>query len=131
MTSEISVPVSIGELFDKITILEIKSERLVDAAKLVNVNHELALLRAIAAPIATAHAKNLPGLLSSLKQVNMDIWEAEDQIRDFERHQNFADGFLAVARSIYRLNDARATAKREINTLTNSSVIEEKSYASY
>lgn len=131
MSAEISVPVSIGELFDKITILEIKSERLVDPGKLANVRHELGSLRMIAAPIAEQHAQDLPALIVQLKRVNTDIWDAEDQIRDCERQHRFGDEFLAVARSIYRLNDARAAAKREINLLTHSSVVEEKSYNPY
>lgn len=131
MSAEVSVPVSIGELFDKITILEIKSERLVDPSKLANVRHELGSLRAVAAPIADQHVGELPPLISQLKRVNTDIWDAEDQIRDHERHHRFGEEFLTVARSIYRLNDARAAAKREINLLTHSSVIEEKSYNPY
>lgn len=131
MDSETFVPVSIGELFDKISILEIKSERLTDPAKLANVNTEMRLLSDIAAKLDLGDRVALNEILPRLKAVNEEIWEAEDEIRDCERHEVFGDRFLKVARSIYRLNDRRAAAKREINVLTSSTVVEEKSYAAY
>jgi hypothetical protein len=131
MSSETFVPVSVGELFDKISILEIKSERLTDQAKLKNVTTEMRLLREIAAKLDLGDRLALNEILPRLKAVNEQIWDAEDEIRDCERHGVFDDRFLKVARSIYRLNDARAAAKREINVLTSSTVVEEKSYAAY
>jgi hypothetical protein len=125
------VPISVGELFDKISILEIKSERLSDEAKLVNVNYELKLLKEIAAILDLRDRDRLAAILPRLKEVNGRIWEAEDKIRNYERSRVFDEGFLEVARSIYRLNDARAAAKRELNILTSSTVIEEKSYVEY
>ncbi len=131
MSNETFVPVSIGELFDKISILEIKAERLSDPAKLANVNKELRMLNEIAAQLDLGDRTQLLEVLPRLKAVNEDIWDAEDKIRDFERRGVFDEDFLKVARSIYRLNDGRASAKREINVFTSSSVVEEKSYSAY
>jgi hypothetical protein len=131
MALEILAPISVGELFDKISILEIKLERLESAEKVANVRHELNLLRRIVAESGITLTNELNAAIAKLKSVNTAIWEAEDHIRDFERLGAFGDAFLKVARSIYRLNDARASAKREVNLLTSSSVVEEKSYAPY
>ncbi|MDJ0447111.1 DUF6165 family protein [Methylocystis sp. JR02] len=131
MSNDILAPISVGELFDKITILEIKSERIADPDKLVNVNHEMRLLRHIAEKLEIDNRQAIGVLFGKLKDVNSQIWEAEDRIRDFERRGVFDEAFLATARSIYRLNDARAAAKRELNLLTSSSVVEEKSYSDY
>lgn len=131
MSSIVNVPISVGELFDKISILEIKSERLSDKQKLKNVIHELQLLRDIADALDLGARAELATIFPKLKQVNERIWEAEDKIRDFEKNRIFDSSFLEVARSIYRLNDSRAAAKRELNLLTNSTVVEEKSYSEY
>ena len=131
MALENMAPISVGELFDKISILEIKLERLEDEAKLANVRHELQLLQRIVSDSGIVLTDELKAAISKLKAVNTAIWEAEDEIRDFERRGVFENGFLRVARSIYRLNDARASAKRAVNVLTSSTVIEEKSYAPY
>jgi len=131
MSIEILAPISVGELFDKISILEIKLERLDDPAKLSNVRHELGLLKQIGAASGIDFTDEVKAAISTLKSVNSAIWEAEDQIRDCERKRIFGDEFLQTARSIYRLNDARANAKRELNLLTSSSVVEEKSYSPY
>lgn len=131
MAIAILAPISVGELFDKISILEIKLERLEDPVKLVNVRHELSLLLQILAGSGLALTDEIREVLPRLKSVNTEIWEAEDIIRDCERRGIFNDVFLKTARSIYYLNDARAAAKRELNLLTSSSVVEEKSYAPY
>ena len=131
MTDAVMVPVSVGELFDKISILEIKSERLNDRAKVANVNEELRLLRSIAVGFQIDDQIAFAHIVAKLKAVNESIWAAEDAIRDHENRQAFDDSFLAVARSIYRLNDARAAAKREMNVLMKSRIFEEKSYAKY
>jgi hypothetical protein len=131
MSSKVLVPISVGELYDKISILEIKSERLTDPAKLGNVNYEMRLLNDIAKESEYAEQEKIKGLFLKLKEVNTNIWEAEDTIRDCERRGAFGEGFLDTARSIYRLNDARAAVKREISVLTSSAVIEEKSYSGY
>lgn len=120
------VPVSWGELIDKITILEIKAARLEGPAR-ANVAHELALLAAAAAPINAL----VSDLKAELKAINETLWAVEDQIRDKERAKLFDDGFVALARSVYRHNDARGALKRRINLALGSELIEEKSYKPY
>jgi len=125
--SEILVPVSFGELLDKISILEIKSERMQDAGKLANVRRELtALQRAWAGHPAAA--QDVAGLCAELKAVNGQLWEIEDAIRLKEQAQAFDDDFVALARSVYLRNDERARIKKQINLTLGSGYIEEKSY---
>jgi len=124
------VPVSWGELIDKITILEIKQQKLEDPAALENVRKELALLSAVrdkagALPDGVAEATD------GLRTVNESLWRIEDDIRDCEREKNFNKTFIELARAVYKTNDRRAALKREINTLMKSDIYEEKSYASY
>jgi hypothetical protein len=130
MVQGVETPIAVGELIDKITILEIKSERLTDPDKLRNVRSELDLLTA-----RRDAALGVPGSLSALtarlKEVNIRIWELEDAIRDCERRRDFGDSFVRTARAIYRTNDERAGVKREINELTGSGIVEEKSYTKY
>jgi uncharacterized protein YukE len=128
--SEISVPVSFGELLDKIAILQIKSERMADPAKLANVRKELDALAAtwMAHPAAQQH---IPELRAALKAVNERLWDIEDQIRDCERAQDFGAGFVRLARAVYFENDDRARIKREINLALGSAYVEEKSYSDY
>lgn len=123
------VPTSWGELLDKITILEIKVARLPTEAAAANAARELAMLRQIAAP-ALDHAQVAP-LLVRLKAVNEALWEIEDQIRDHERRGDFGDGFIGLARSVYKTNDQRGQLKRQINESLGSVLIEEKSYKPY
>jgi hypothetical protein len=130
MTHAVETPVAIGELIDKITILEIKVERLTDAAKRKNVVAELSVLRA-RRDQAVPQSPQLDALGAQLKAVNERIWELEDSIRDCERRADFGPDFVAVARSIYRTNDERAAVKRQINVALGSDLIEEKSYAAY
>jgi hypothetical protein len=126
----ILVEIAPGELIDKITILEIKSERITDAGKLKNVRVELQVLEA-ARDAAMAASTQLTGLTAQLKQVNEALWDIEDSIRDCERGQDFGSKFIELARSVYHSNDRRAALKREINELLGSKLIEEKSYAAY
>jgi hypothetical protein len=128
--NEIRVPVSFGELIDKITILEIKSERIEDAAKLANVRRELDALNAVwtASPVA---GTDIAALRADLKAVNERLWAIEDDIRMKEAAQAFDAGFIQLARSVYFENDERARLKREINTALGSSLVEEKSYKDY
>ena len=126
----ILVEVAPGELIDKITILEIKSERIADAGKLKNVRVELDVLAA-ARDAAMAASAELAELTAQLKQVNEALWEIEDAIRDCERGQDFGPKFIKLARSVYHSNDRRAALKRQINELLGSKLIEEKSYAAY
>jgi hypothetical protein len=119
----LNVPVSVGEVLDKISILEIKSERITDAGKLKNVRTELAHLLVI------AEAHRHLALEAELKQVNEALWDIEDRIRIKEHLQEFDDEFIEIARSVYVTNDRRADIKREINKATGSKLVEEKSYA--
>ena len=126
----LDVQTSPGEFLDKLTILEIKSERMTDAAKLANVCRELDLLRATwaASPLA---ARDVSVLVGELKQVNEALWEIEDRIREHEAAKRFDAGFIELARSVYITNDRRAAIKRELNVALGSQLIEEKSYKAY
>jgi len=128
--NEINVPLSPGELLDKITILRIKSARMRDAAKLANVRTELEALERIwnASPYA---AVDVAGDVSALHAVNERLWTIEDDIRDKERAQTFDGDFVRLARAVYVENDERAAIKRRLNVKLGSSLIEEKSYAEY
>lgn len=122
------IPGSVGELFDKISILEIKSERISDVAKLAFVRHELTLLRDLAATCGTPSSDPATAL-AELKAVNEALWEIEDSIRDCEREKDFGPRFIELARSVYKTNDRRAELKRQLNVLFGSTIIEQKSYA--
>jgi hypothetical protein len=128
--SSVRIEVSPGELIDKITILEIKTERIADEGKLANVRAELATLVA-ARDGALEASSELASLAAELKAVNEALWEIEDHIRDCERAEDFGPRFVELARSVYRTNDRRAALKRRINDLLGSRLIEEKSYAAY
>ena len=119
-----------GELIDKITILEIKTERMTDADKLKNVRIELETLNT-ARHEALPAGPELDRLTAVLKHVNEALWDIEDRIRDCERNQDFGSQFIELARSVYRSNDQRAALKRQINALLGSKLVEEKSYAKY
>jgi hypothetical protein len=128
--SEILVPVSFGELLDKIAILQIKSERMRDAAKLANVRKELgALEQTWMAHPAAGH--DIVKLRAELKAVNERLWVIEDDIRLKEKAQAFDAEFVRLARAVYFENDERARIKREINQALGSAYVEEKSYEDY
>jgi hypothetical protein len=124
----LTVPCSLGDAADRITILTIKSERIRDAAKLANVRKELAEISA-AFFAAVARTPEFDALFAKLKAVNEQLWEIEDAIRVCEARGDFGPEFIRLARSVYQTNDARAAIKREINTLLGSDLVEEKSYA--
>ena len=126
----IHVPVSWGELLDKITILEIKAERIADPAKTANVAKELAALRATR-DAAGVDLAPLAALVGALREVNAALWRIEDDIRDCERQGDFGARFVALARDVYRTNDKRAALKRQVNEALGSELVEEKSYAAY
>ncbi len=128
--SLIKTPISVGELLDKITILEIKSEKINDASKLKNVNHELGLLNEIWQQ-GDFEGQAMNELRRQLKQVNQTLWVIEDDIRIMEKNQSFDDAFVQLARRVYFENDTRAQVKKDINLLTGSELIEEKSYQDY
>lgn len=128
--SQISVPVSFGELIDKITILQIKSERIGDSAKLANVRTELDLLSSTWSADAASRI-DIAEQWAALKAVNEALWDIEDRIRLKEKARAFDDEFVELARSVYVRNDERAAVKRAINERLGSTLVEEKSYADY
>ena len=128
--NEIKVPISPGELLDKITILRIKSERMSDPAKVANVRAELRTLEETWR--ACAYAKiDIEADVTALLRVNERLWSIEDDIRDKERAQSFDAEFIRLARAVYFENDERAAIKRRINITLGSSIVEEKSYKDY
>ena len=130
MSVNISVDISPGELIDKITILEIKLERIEDEAKLANVKIEYDTLTK-ARDDAITPSVELSEISANLKKVNEALWEIEDDIRDCEAAKDYSQKFIDLARAVYITNDERADLKREINMLLGSDIVEEKSYKEY
>lgn len=128
--NQIQVPVSFGELIDKITILEIKSVRMHDQEKLANVRTELELLNQTWAAHEAAQT-DIQAERDRLKDVNETLWDIEDAIRRKEKAKAFDEEFIALARSVYVRNDERAQAKKDINLKLGSTLVEEKSYEDY
>jgi hypothetical protein len=121
------IEVSNGEIVDKLTIVEIKSERIKDARKLENLHKEFEVLNnAVVGIIEKKHP-----LYLELLDINNQLWDIEDHIRDLERVKDFSDDFIQTARSVYYINDKRSDVKRRINELTCSNLTEEKSYEEY
>ena len=123
----INAPISIGELIDKITILEIKKNKLQNS-KLKNVLKELSFLRKL---MEKHQIEITDDLFTQLKEINLTLWNIEDQIRIKEKNKEFDNIFIELARSVYFKNDKRAEIKKRINQLSNSEITEEKSYAEY
>jgi hypothetical protein len=124
------IQVSPGELIDKMTILEVKLDHMSDPAKLANVRREHDMIK----QAFREHVANTPALaklIADLKATNLTLWTIEDDIRDHERKGDFGESFVALARSVYRINDERAAIKRHINVLLDSAIVEEKSYSHY
>jgi hypothetical protein len=128
--NEILIPISPGELLDKITILQIKSERISDATKVANVRTELGMLEQVWSD-TVEDDEQIRALSGELKSINEALWEIEDDIRDEERNKRFGDRFIELARAVYVTNDDRANAKKKVNLHLNSSIVEEKSYQDY
>jgi Family of unknown function (DUF6165) len=128
--TELHVPVSPGELLDKITILRIKAQRMRDAAKVANVRLELALLERTWATLGTA-TQTVAVDEAALQAVNEQLWDIEDRIRDKEAARSFDQDFIELARAVYHHNDERAAIKKRINIALGSRIIEEKSYQPY
>ncbi len=126
----LKVEVSVGELLDKITILEIKSERISDESKLANVRKELGVLRRTWAD-SPLSSQDVSDQISRLKQINETLWDIEDNIRRQEAAAQFGDTFIELARSVYHQNDIRAEIKKEINLMLGSELVEEKFYVDY
>lgn len=128
--NEILIPISPGELLDKITILQIKAERIADPAKVANVEAELDRLSKVWSEAVEVDAE-ITALATELKSVNEALWEIEDDIRDEERGRRFGERFIELARAVYVTNDERANAKKKVNLHLNSTIVEEKSYQDY
>lgn len=128
--NEIQIPISPGELLDKITILQIKAERISDPVKVANVKTELEMLTRVWDEAVEADAE-ITELADELKSINESLWEIEDDIRDEERNKRFGDRFIELARAVYVTNDERANAKKKVNLHLNSTIVEEKSYQDY
>jgi uncharacterized membrane-anchored protein YhcB (DUF1043 family) len=125
------VPVSIGEVVDKITILRIKQQEILDPAKLINIKSELTALEQSYHDHAGTPSELVRNLTGELQSINQKLWHIEDDLRDLERSQNFGNEFVELARAVYFTNDERARLKREINIALGSTLFEEKSYAAY
>ena len=127
---KINIPASIGELFDKITILEIKKSKIKDENKLIFINKELNLLKKVVKS-KKINTRSLSALIKKLKNVNLKLWNVEDKLRKFEKNKQFKKDFINYARKVYYTNDKRAILKNEINLKTNSIISEVKSYEKY
>ncbi len=128
--NHIQIPISPGELLDKITILQIKSERISDPVKVANVNTELTMLEDVWHKAVNVDP-DIVDLTNELKRINEALWEIEDHIRDEERNKRFGERFIELARAVYVTNDDRANAKKKVNLHLNSNIVEEKSYQDY
>ena len=126
----INTIISVGEFFDKITILEIKKKKIIDIEKLKNINYELGELRKIEEK-CNLEKFALDELIENLYNVNIELWTIEDEIRILEKSKSFDSEFINLARSVYIKNDLRAKLKKEINIKSKSNLIEEKSYEEY
>ena len=126
----VEIAVSYGELFDKISILEIKQSRVVNADQRINIENELNVLNRVRATIVPSNFK-IDDLIRGLTDVNERLWDVEDKLRDCERRQDFSATFIELSRSVYRLNDRRAELKRELNSRLGSELVEEKIYNEY
>ena len=121
------IEVSNGEIVDKLTIIEIKLKHIKDAGKLKNLQKEYEVLNeAVGKIISKDHE-----LYQALLNINQELWDIEDRIRDLERNKDFGDDFIKTARAVYFTNDKRSDIKRKINELTGSALVEEKSYQKY
>jgi len=126
----ITVEIAAGELLDKLTILQIKSERVTNPEKLRNIRHELAVLSA-ARERSLKATPELDALTGQLKEANERLWDIENAVRGCEAEQDFGPRFVDLARAVYQTNDHRAALKRQINELVGSLLVEEKAYPSY
>ena len=129
MANAIKIDIGIGELVDKITILEIKRARIKSPEKLKNIEHELSLLNNVKAQLMQTTESDV--LEEALKQINEKLWDIEDSIRRCESKKQFDETFIELARAVYFTNDKRSDIKRQINQLQGSQIIEEKSYEDY
>jgi hypothetical protein len=125
------IEVSNGEILDKITILVIKSKMITDPVKLKNINNELDELKPFLDVVGYESNNTVNSLVKELESVNEKLWNVEDKLRDKERSKQFDDEFIKLARDVYFTNDERARIKKNLNEVTNSKLVEEKSYQKY
>ena len=125
------IEVSNGEILDKITILVIKSKKITDLTKLKNINNELDELKSFLDVVNYESNSTVNSLVKELESVNEKLWNVEDKLRDKERSKQFDDEFIKLARDVYFTNDERAKIKKHLNEVTNSKLVEEKSYQKY
>ncbi len=127
----INIPVSYGELIDKLTILEIKKIKISDIEKLENIENEFNLLEESVSEFKKKNMDKYNKFYSELKEINLNLWEIEDEIRVHEKNNSFNKEFIELARSVYKLNDIRFNIKNEINLIFNSTIAEQKDYEDY
>ena len=125
------IEISIGEFLDKISILELKLLNIKDEFKLINIKREFYCLNPFCTELLETHGDELKSLYLKLSRINGDLWVIEDKLRELEAEKQFDDEFIELARSVYFTNDKRAEVKKDINLLTGSELIEEKSYKDY
>jgi hypothetical protein len=129
-TDLITCPTSAGELLDKLSILEIKSEKIIQEDKLINIKNELQVLTKVKNN-SINYDSTVSDYFNKLKEINIKLWTIEDDIRDCERNKDFSNTFIQLARAVYKTNDVRAAIKKEINLYLGSNIVEEKSYQDY
>ena len=128
---KILAEISVGELFDKITILNIKYKKINDQQKLKNISNELIILNEKASKINIPDKKSLDELVLSLQSINEELWDIENHKRECEANKDFGERFIKLSRDVHFKNDIRAQIKKEINLLSNSIIVEEKEYSKY
>ena len=127
---KVSVPISLGELLDKISILEIKNKKILNESKILNIKKELNSLNKVLDEL-NINLSESNTLYNKLYKINLTLWEIEDSIRVFEKNDDFGEKFIELARAVYITNDQRFEVKNDINKLFNSEYVEEKSYEDY
>jgi hypothetical protein len=127
---KVSVPISLGELLDKISILEIKNKKILNESKILNIKKELNSLNKVLDEL-NINLSESNMLYNKLYKINLTLWEVEDSIRVLEKNEDFGEKFIELARAVYKTNDQRFEVKNDINKLFNSEYVEEKSYEDY
>ncbi len=128
---KILVEISVGDLFDKITILNIKLKKITDSEKLINISKELEVLNEQSKKVNVSDKKALSDLTVKLQNINEELWDIENHKRECEAKKDFGESFIKLSRDVHFKNDIRAEIKKEINLLSNSNIVEEKEYSKY
>ena len=128
---KILVEISVGDLFDKITILNIKLKKITDNEKLINISKELEVLNEQSQKVNVSDKKALSDLTVKLQNINEELWDIENHKRECEAKKDFGESFIKLSRDVHFKNDIRAEIKKEINLLSNSNIVEEKEYSKY